>query len=119
MSVVPLSHAVLSHDALAPRARERVVTLLGATGSIGASTVDLLRLNRERFRVEAVTAQRNAASLARLAREVGARFAVVADPDCYGELKTELARSGIEAAAGAEAIVEAAARPADWVMAAI
>ena len=119
MSVVPLSHAVLSHDALAPRARERVVTLLGATGSIGASTVDLLRLNRERFRVEAVTAQRNAASLAKLARELGARFAVVADQDCYGELKTELARSGIEAAAGAEAIVEAAARPADWVMAAI
>src|SRR5579864_4391509 len=63
MSVVPLSHAVL-----APRARERVVTLLGATGSIGASTVDLLRLHRERFRVEAVTAQRNAASLAKLAR---------------------------------------------------
>jgi 1-deoxy-D-xylulose-5-phosphate reductoisomerase len=114
MSVVPLSHAVS-----APRARERVVTLLGATGSIGASTVDLLRMHRERFRVEAVTAQRNAAALAKLAREVGARFAVVADPDCYGELKAALARSGIEAAAGREAVVEAAARPADWVMAAI
>jgi 1-deoxy-D-xylulose-5-phosphate reductoisomerase len=114
MSVVPLSHAVS-----APRARERVVTLLGATGSIGASTVDLLRMHRERFRVEAVTAQRNAAALAKLAREVGARFAVVADPNCYGELKAALARSGIEAAAGREAVVEAAARPADWVMAAI
>jgi 1-deoxy-D-xylulose-5-phosphate reductoisomerase len=93
--------------------------LLGATGSIGASTVDLLRRHRERFRVEAVTAQRNAVSLAKLAREVGARCAVVADPNCYDELKAALARSGIEAAAGAGAIVEAAARPADWVMAAI
>jgi 1-deoxy-D-xylulose-5-phosphate reductoisomerase len=114
MSVVPFSHAVS-----APRARERAVTLLGATGSIGTSTVDLLRLHRERFRVEAVTAQRNAAALAKLAREVGAKFAVVADPACYGELKDALARSGIEAAAGAEAVVEAARRPADWVMAAI
>jgi 1-deoxy-D-xylulose-5-phosphate reductoisomerase len=114
MSVVPFSHAIS-----APRALEVTVTLLGATGSIGSSTVDLLRLHRERFRVEAVTAQRNAAALAKLAREVGARFAVVADPACYGELKDALARSGIEAAAGAEAIVEAARRPADWVMAAI
>jgi 1-deoxy-D-xylulose-5-phosphate reductoisomerase len=114
MSVVPFSHALS-----APRARERVVTLLGATGSIGASTLDLLRMHRERFRVEAVTAQRSAAALAKLAREVGARFAVVAEPDCYGELKAALACSGIEAAAGREAVVEAAARPADWVMAAI
>ena len=114
MSVVPFSHAVS-----APRPRELSVTLLGATGSIGSSTVDLLRLHRERFRVEAVTAQRNATALAKLARELGARFAVVADPGCYGELKDALGRSGIEAAAGAEAIVEAARRPADWVMAAI
>jgi 1-deoxy-D-xylulose-5-phosphate reductoisomerase len=114
MSVVPFSHAIS-----APRALELAVTLLGATGSIGSSTVDLLLLHRERFRVEAVTAQRNAAALAKLARQVGARFAVVADPACYGELKDALARSGIEAAAGAEAIVEAARRPADWVMAAI
>ena len=87
MSVVPFSHAVS-----APRPRELSVTLLGATGSIGSSTADLLRLHRERFRVEAVTAQRNAASLAKLARELGAKFAVVADPGCYGELKDALAR---------------------------
>src|SRR5271169_1671613 len=97
----------------------RAVTLLGATGSIGKSTVDLLRQEAERYRVEAVTAHRNAASLARLARELGARFAAVADPDAYGELKAELSGSGIEAAAGGAAIVEAAQRPADWVMAAI
>jgi 1-deoxy-D-xylulose-5-phosphate reductoisomerase len=97
----------------------RSVTLLGATGSIGSSTVDLLRQESGRYRVEAVTAHRNAAALARLARELGARFAAVADPDAYGELKAELSGSGIEAAAGPRAIVEAAQRPADWVMAAI
>ncbi len=97
----------------------RTVTLLGATGSIGSSTVDLLRQDPARYRVAAVTAHRNAAALARLARELGAGFAAVADPDAYGELKAELSGSGIEAAAGAAAVVEAALRPADWVMAAI
>ena len=97
----------------------RSVTILGATGSIGSSTADLLRRDSARYRVEAVTAHREAAALARLARELGARFAAVADPAAYGELKAELAGSGIEAAAGAAAIVEAAQRPADWVMAAI
>jgi 1-deoxy-D-xylulose-5-phosphate reductoisomerase len=97
----------------------RTVTLLGATGSIGSSTVDLLRRDAARYRVEAVTAHRNASALARLARELGAHFAAVADPGAYGELKSELSGSGIEAAAGADAVVEAAQRPADWVMAAI
>jgi 1-deoxy-D-xylulose-5-phosphate reductoisomerase len=97
----------------------RTVTLLGATGSIGASTIDLLRQEAARYRVEAVTADRNAVALARLARELGARFAVVADPAAYSELKAELSGSNIEAAAGPDAVVEAAQRPADWVMAAI
>ena len=97
----------------------RTVTLLGATGSIGSSTIDLLRQEAGRYQVEEVTADRNAAALARLARELGARFAVVADPAAYGELKAELSGSNIEVAAGPEAIVEAAQRPADWVMAAI
>jgi 1-deoxy-D-xylulose-5-phosphate reductoisomerase len=95
------------------------VTLLGATGSIGSSTIDLLRQEAARYQVEAVTADRNAAALARIARELGARLAVVADPAAYGELKAELSGSNIEAAAGPEAVVEAAQRPADWVMAAI
>ena len=102
-----------------PAAEERSVTILGATGSIGASTVDLLRHARGRFRVEAVSARRNAAALARLARELRARFAVIADPAAYRELKDALAGSGIEPAAGEEALVEAAQRPAQWVMAAI
>ena len=77
------------------------MTLLGATGSIGSSTADLLRRDTARYRVEAVTAHREAEALARLARELNARFAAVADPAAYGELKTELSGSGIEAAAGA------------------
>src|SRR5579872_5163555 len=97
----------------------RSVTLLGATGSIGSSTIDLLRREQGRYRVEAVTANRKAAELARLARELGARFAAVGDPDAYAELKAELSGSRIEAAAGPAALVEAAQRPADWVMAAI
>ncbi|HKD25076.1 MAG TPA: 1-deoxy-D-xylulose-5-phosphate reductoisomerase [Xanthobacteraceae bacterium] len=114
MSVVPFARAEA-----AARTREMTITLLGATGSIGTSTIDLVRAQRDRFRIEAVTAHRNAGALARLARDLGAKFAVVADPDCYGELKDALAGSGIEAAAGAEATVEAAERPADWVMASI
>jgi 1-deoxy-D-xylulose-5-phosphate reductoisomerase len=101
------------------RASEMSVTLLGATGSIGSSTIDLLHAQRDRFRVEAVTAQRKAGPLARLARELGAKFAVVSDPASYRELADALAGSGIEAAAGPQAVVEAARRPADWVMAAI
>jgi 1-deoxy-D-xylulose-5-phosphate reductoisomerase len=97
----------------------RTVTLLGATGSIGTSTVDLLRQEAGRHRVVAVTANRNAKALAKLAREFSASFAAVADPEAYGELKAELSGSGIEAAAGEAAVVEAAQRPADWVMAAI
>ncbi|MDO8874940.1 MAG: 1-deoxy-D-xylulose-5-phosphate reductoisomerase [Pseudolabrys sp.] len=97
----------------------RSVTILGATGSIGASTVDLIKRNPERFRVEAVASGSNATALAQVARDVGARIAVVADPFSYGALKDALAGSGIEAAAGAPALIEAALYPADWVMAAI
>ena len=102
-----------------PAASVRSITILGATGSIGASTIDLIKRNPERYRVEAVSARRNAAALAIIAHEVGARLAVVADPDAYDDLRNALAGSGIEAAAGEGALVEAAQRPADWVMAAI
>lgn len=100
-------------------ANERSVTLLGATGSIGGSTVDLLVRNRAQYRVEAVTAASNAKALAALARQVNARFAAISDPSRYIELKDALAGSGVEAASGEDAIVEAASRPADWVMGAI
>ena len=95
------------------------MTLLGATGSIGASTVDLLKRERNRFRVEAVCANKSAAALAALARELGARFAAVADPTAYGDLKAALAGTGIEVAAGESGLIEAAERPAEWVIGAI
>src|SRR3954471_9418706 len=103
----------------APDSPERSVTILGATGSIGASTIDLLKRERARYRVEAVSANRNATALAALAREVGARFAAVGDPAAYRELKIGLSGSGIEAAAGEAGVVEAAQRPAQWVIVAI
>ncbi len=102
-----------------PKAVTKRVTILGATGSIGSSTADLLRRDPARFAVEAVTAHRDAVALARLARELGARFSAVADPAAYAALKSELSGSGIEAAAGPQALIEAAQRPAEWVMAAI
>jgi len=97
----------------------RSISVLGATGSIGASTVDLLRRDPMRYRIEAVSAHRNAAALAEIARTLNARFAAIADPAQYGELKAALSGTGIEAGAGEEALIEAAERPADWVMAAI
>lgn len=98
---------------------ERSITILGATGSIGTSTIDLLKREPDRYRVEAVTASKNAVALAKLARELSARVAAIADPQFYPELKEALAGTGITAAAGPDAVVEAAERPADWVMAAI
>jgi 1-deoxy-D-xylulose-5-phosphate reductoisomerase len=98
---------------------QRTVTLLGATGSVGASTIDLLKRQRERFRVEAVSANKNAAALAALARELGARFAAIGDPAAYGELKSALSGTGIKAAAGETGLLEAAERPAQWVIGAI
>ena len=104
-----------------PRAQldVRSVSILGATGSIGASTVDLIKRAPDNYRVEAVSARRNAAALAKIARELGAKLAVVADPAAYNDLKTALSDSNIEPAAGEAALLEAAQRPADWVMAAI
>ena len=97
----------------------RSVTVLGATGSVGASTVDLLKRGNGRYAVEAVTANKNGAQLAQIARDLNARFAVVADPAAYDDLKAALAGSGIQAGCGESAMIEAAQRPADWVMAAV
>ncbi|WP_338466353.1 1-deoxy-D-xylulose-5-phosphate reductoisomerase [Novosphingobium sp. ZN18A2] len=100
-------------------AQQRTLSLLGATGSIGASTLDLVRRNREAFRVVALTANCQAKELAALAREFEAQVAVVADESCLPDLREALAGTGIEAAGGAQALVEAASRPADIVVAAI
>jgi len=105
----------------APKADDspRSVTVLGSTGSIGTNTLDLIGRNRDRYRVEALTANSNAAALAEQARAFDAKLAVVADQTQYNALKDALAGTGTEAAAGPEALKEAAARDADWVMAAI
>ena len=96
----------------------RWVTVLGSTGSIGTQTVSLLG-DRERFRVRALVGGRNVRLLAEQAKELQAELAVISEPSAYGELKQALAGSGILCAAGPEAVMEAAAQPADWTMAAI
>lgn len=95
------------------------LSILGATGSVGQSTLDLVNRNPDDFDVIALTAHRDVAGLARAARESGANIAVIADPECAGALADALAGSGIATAAGADAICEAAAMDADLVMAAI
>jgi len=97
----------------------RSITILGATGSVGASTLDLIRRNRDEWRVVALTAKRHAGALAALAREFGAELAVVSDESALPELREALAGTGIEAASGEGGLVEAAARPADLTVAAI
>lgn len=97
----------------------RSLTLLGATGSIGASTLDLVRRNRDEWQIEALTANGSAAELAALAIEFDAKLAVVGDAACLPELRAALAGSGVEAAGGAGALVEAAQRPVDMTVAAI
>jgi 1-deoxy-D-xylulose-5-phosphate reductoisomerase len=109
----------LSRQTAAPETALRTISILGATGSIGSSTLDLLVRQRDRYRVEAVAAQRNVEALAKTATALGARFAAVAEPDAYASLKDALSGSGITVAAGAEAVIEAASRPADLIVASI
>jgi len=97
----------------------RTVSVLGATGSVGSSTLDLIARNAERYKVVALTAHRDAEKLAECAIRHEAEVAVIGDPACYSALKDLLAGTGIEVAAGEQALIEAAGRPADWLMAAI
>lgn len=115
MSAVPLRTGKVT----ATTAEPRVVSVLGATGSIGDSTMDLLRMAPERYRVEAVTANGNVQALVKLAKEFNVGFAAIGDESRYAELKEALAGTGIAFGAGEAAVIEAAARPADWVMAAV
>ncbi len=97
----------------------RRVSVFGATGSVGQSTVELIGRDAGAFRVVALTGGRNVMRLAADARRLGAEIAVTAHEDSLGPLRDALAGSGIEAAAGATAIAEAADRPVDWAMSAI
>jgi 1-deoxy-D-xylulose-5-phosphate reductoisomerase len=114
-----MTAANLAHTTPIVAVGPRRITILGATGSIGASTIDLIRREPKRYEVVAVSARRNVAALAKIARDIGAELAVVADPAAYPDLKEALAGTRIEAAAGEDALLEAAQRPTDWVMAAI
>lgn len=101
----------------------RRVTVLGSTGSVGCSTLELMAqaeaADSGAFEVEALTGGANIARLAEQARRWRPKLAVTADPARLEELRTALAGTGVEAAAGDQAVIEAAARPADWIMAAI
>jgi 1-deoxy-D-xylulose-5-phosphate reductoisomerase len=97
----------------------RRVTILGATGSIGRSTIDLIARDPGAYEVVALTGASNVAQLARDARTLRAQLAVTADEARLQDLRDALEGTGIEAAAGQAALVEAADRPADWTMSAI
>jgi 1-deoxy-D-xylulose-5-phosphate reductoisomerase len=97
----------------------RKIAILGATGSIGKSTLDLVERTPERFEVVAVTASVNSEALADIARRTGAKLAVIADEKRLGDLEDRLAGSGCRAAAGEAALIEAAITDVDLVIAAI
>ncbi|MXP46915.1 1-deoxy-D-xylulose-5-phosphate reductoisomerase [Altererythrobacter luteolus] len=97
----------------------RSISILGATGSVGASTLDLIRRERGKWRVAALTANSSADELAKLAIEFGAEIAVVGDESCLNDLRAALSSTGVEAAGGAQALREAAARPVDITVGAI
>jgi len=97
----------------------RSISILGATGSVGEQTLDLIRRNREEWKVVALSANCSAGKLAQLAREFDTEIAVVADENSLAELRDGLAGSGIHAAGGTQALREAAARPVDMTVAAI
>jgi 1-deoxy-D-xylulose-5-phosphate reductoisomerase len=97
----------------------RRVSILGSTGSVGTSTIDLIERHPASFVVESLTANSNVELLVKQALRLHPQFVAVADPDSYAELKSALSGTGIDVAGGPESLVEAAQRPAEWVMAAI
>ncbi len=97
----------------------RRVTIFGATGSIGQNTIDLIAREPDGYRVVALTGGHNIAQLAADARSLGAEIAVTAHDERLEDLRAALAGSGVAAAAGQGALLEAAARPADWIMSGI
>lgn len=97
----------------------RSLTILGASGSIGRSTADVVLAHRDELRVEAVVGGRDALALAEVARRLGAKFAALADERGGEALRQALSGTGIKSGAGQAAVLEAAKREADIVLAAI
>ena len=104
---------------MAESAEPRSLAVFGSTGSVGRSTLDLVAQSNGDFQVDVLTAHRSVSELAEQARRHGCNLAVIAEPELYSDLKDALAGEPIEVAAGAEALVEAAERASDLVMAAI
>ena len=102
-----------------PAAAPCRLTILGSTGSVGCSTVDLVLRNPASFTVEALTAYDRVGALIEQAMKLRPRLAVIANPAHYGTLKDALEGTGIEVAAGPAAVIEAAQQPADRVVSAI
>jgi 1-deoxy-D-xylulose-5-phosphate reductoisomerase len=98
---------------------KKKIAILGATGSIGRSTLDLVERAPDRFEVVALTARHSVGELASAALRTGARLAVVAEPERLAELERLLEGTACKAAAGPEALSHAAGGEAEWVMAAI
>lgn len=102
-----------------PNPVQRSVTILGSTGSVGLSTLKLIEEDRDRFKVQTLTANNNVDLLAEQAIRYGASQAIIANEDLYEELKHRLANTGVEVAAGQKAIAEAAGENVDWLMSSI
>ena len=115
MAVGPDASGTAMNAATEPR----TVSVLGSTGSVGCSTVDLLAANPARFRVRALVGGRNATLLAKQARLLRAELAVLAEPAGHAALDAALAGTGIQTASGDAAVLQAASLPVDWTMAAI
>jgi 1-deoxy-D-xylulose-5-phosphate reductoisomerase len=114
---------MMTHGGINPVIRAiphgRSLSILGSTGSVGTNTLDLVARHRDRFRIDVLAANTNVALLASQARAFSAELAVVADESCLAELEDRLAGAGIATAGGKQALIEAASRPVDMLMASI
>jgi 1-deoxy-D-xylulose-5-phosphate reductoisomerase len=110
---------MVMREALKPAPAPRRVTILGSTGSVGRNTIDIIARDPAAYAIEALTAQENAALLIEQARSLKPRLVAIGNEAHYSVVKHALAGTGVEVAAGRAAVIEAAARPAEWVMSAI
>ena len=106
-------------EQLSSTSDQRQITILGSTGSVGCQTIDIIRRNYNRYKIEALTAGSNVELLAEQAKELKPSFVAIADPKGYRNLKDNLSGEKIEIGCGPDAVTEAASRSAEWVMAAI
>lgn len=97
----------------------RKISILGATGSVGQSTIKVIKAHKEKFDIQALTANQNVDQLAKDAIALDANYAVIAEEGCYNDLKSALSGTTVKPMAGRDSVIEAAGFEADWIMAAI